>query len=275
MLGRKATTNLLWFIFVLVALFLAFTRLGPFGGILVTLFIVGFMLYRRRSTLYHNAARRRFTEGDTESALAMMKKAVLADPGDSTVHASCGFMLLKIGRMTEAERMLTIAGNVAKTAEEKFNVKSTLSLFLWKKGRLEEAIATLDEVMKKFTNTTTYATMGFFRIERGDVKDALAFNREAYAYNDKNPIILDNYATALMMAGEQEEARKIFEDLMKLSPTFPDAYYNYGRFLETAGEDEKAADMYQTAISKKFWHTSTVTREEVEFRLGELEAKNG
>lgn len=271
MLGRKSTSNILWLIFLLVALFLAFTRLGPAAGILLTLFIIGFMIYRRRSSLYHNAARRRFTEGDTETALVMMKKAVLADPGDSALHASCGFMLLKIGRMSESERMLTVAANVAKTPEEKFNVKSTMALLLWKKGRLEDAIAMLDEVMEKYKTTTTYATMGFFRIERGNVEDALAFNREAYAYNDRNPIILDNYACALMMAGDNDGALKIFEDLMKLNPTFPDAWYNYGRLLEVIGQNQKAVEMYQTAISKKFWHTSTVKREEVEFRLGELE----
>lgn len=274
MLGKKSTSSLLWFVCALLALFLAFTRLGTAGGILVTLGIVGFIFYRRRSTMYHNTARKHFTDGDTESAIALMKKAVLADPANSGLHASFGFMLLKIGRMTEAERMLTIAGNVAKTPEEKFNTKSTMSLLLWKKGRLDEAIAMLGEVMEKYKTTTTYATMGFYRIERGIVDEALAFNREAYAYNDKNPIILDNYATALMMAGEMDEARKIFEELMTQSPSFPDAYYNYGRFLEQDGNNDKAACMYQTAVGKKFWHTSTVTREEIEFRLSELETKN-
>ena len=60
---------------------------------------------------------------------------------------------------------------------------------------------------------------------------------------------------------------------MKLNPTFPDAWYNYGRLLEVIGQNQKAVEMYQTAISKKFWHTSTVKREEVEFRLDELEQK--
>ena len=87
MLGKKSTSSLLWFVCALLALFMAFTKLGTAGGILVTLGIVGFILYRRRSTMYHNTARKRFTDGDTESAIELMKKAVLADPANSGTHA--------------------------------------------------------------------------------------------------------------------------------------------------------------------------------------------
>ncbi len=275
MFKGKNNSDLIMYAIMAIALFLAFQYTGSAGGFLVLIFIIGYLFYRRRAGMYHRKARMMFLDGDLMGAIEKMKKAISAAAGDSLLHASCGFMYLKMGRVVDAERMLTIAMNVAKTADEKNHAKSTMCLLLWKKGKLDEAIEMLEEVNQTYKTTTTYATMGFFVIERGIVDAALAYNKEAYEYNSKNPVILDNYGTTLRMAGQLEEAKAIYEALMASPPTFPDAYYNYGKLLELLGEDGKALDMYRTASSKKFWYTSTVTREEVDRVMEDLEEKLG
>ena len=275
MFGRKSNSNLTFIVIALASLLIGFNFLGPIGGVAVLAVLIGWMFYRRRSTTFYRMARKRFEEGDMEGAKDQLRKSVGADPMNAIVLTSCGFMLLKMGNPIEAERLLTRAVNSAKTPEEKYNAQSIMSLLLWKKGQLDDAVTMLESVMENYKTTATYSTMGFYLIEQGNAERALTFNREAYEFNDKNAVILDNYGSALLMSGDRDEAIKIYEELIKLNPTFPDAWFNYGRLLETMGQDQEALRMYQEASRKKFWYTSTITRDEVEYRLQELEEKLG
>ncbi len=275
MLGKKANSNLMFIVIALCSLLIGFNFLGPLGGLLVLAALVGWMFYRRRASMFYRNARKCFEEGDMEGAKNQLRKSVQAEPQNSIILSSCGFMLLKMGNPVEAERLLTRAVTAAKTPEEKYSAQAMMSLLLWKKGQLEEAITLLSTVMENYKTSSTYSTMGFYQIERGNVEQALSFNREAYEYNDKNPVILDNYGSALLMAGEHAEALKIYEELIKLNPKFPEAWYNYGRLLEATDQDQEALRMYQEADTKKFWYTSTITREEVEENLRALEEKLG
>lgn len=267
--------NIVTAVLVLLALYLGFAQFGFFGGVTVLVMIIGWMLWRRRGVLHYKAVEKHFLSGDMENMRLHMKKAVDADPENAVLRASIGFLYLKTGSPVEAERMLSMAVAKAKKPEEKYNAQMMMSLLLWKKGQVNEAFELLETVMENYRTTAAYSTMGFFHLERGDAEKALAFNREAYEYNSKNPVILDNYGSALMMTGDNAGAMKVYDELMKLEPTFPDAWYNYGRLLEASDRDQEALRMYQTAASKKFWYTSTISREEVEIRLSELEEKLG
>jgi Tfp pilus assembly protein PilF len=273
--NMSSLTKFLPFLLMLVGLILAFNVLGPIGGVVVLIICIAWLIWRRRASLHYSAARNCFDTGDMETARVHIKKAVAAESDNSILRASCGFMYLKMGAPVDAERMLNVALSTAKTPREKYNAQTIMSLLLWKKGKLDEAIAMLESVMENYKTSTTYATMGFFMIARGNVKKALDFNREAYEFNGKNPVILDNYGSALIMDGAYEEALKIYGELMPLKPTFPDAYFNLARLFEALGRNQEALDMYQTAASRKFWYTSTITREEVDEHLEALEEKMG
>ena len=273
--NMSSLTKFLPFLLMLVGLILAFNVLGPIGGVVVLIICIAWLIWRRRASLHYSAARNCFDTGDMETARVHIKKAVAAESDNSILRASCGFMYLKMGAPVDAERMLNVALSTAKTPREKYNAQTIMSLLLWKKGKLDEAIAMLESVMENYKTSTTYATMGFFMIARGNVKRALDFNREAYEFNGKNPVILDNYGSALIMDGAYEEALKIYGELMPLKPTFPDAYFNLARLFEALGRNQEALDMYQTAASRKFWYTSTITREEVDEHLEALEEKMG
>ncbi len=273
--NMRSLSKMTPFLIMLIVLLLAFNLLGPVGGILALFACVVWLVWRRRASMFYSSARKCFDTGDMDTARAHIKKAVAAEPDNSILRASCGFMYLKMGSPVDAERMLNVALSTAKTPTEKYNAQTITALLLWKKGKLDEAIELLETVMENYKTTTTYSTMGFFMVARGDVKKAVDFNREAYEFNAKNPVILDNYGSALIMAGAHEEALKIYEALMPLNPTFPDAYFNCGRLLETLGRDQDALNMYQTAASRKFWFTSTITREEVDEHLEALEEKMG
>ncbi len=275
MFGKKVSTGLLSTIAMFVVVIAAFNLLGTAIGIVVMLFVIGWLFWRRRATLHYNTARKAFSDGDMEKARENAQKAMRLEPDQSIMQSSCGYMLMKMGRPVEAERALTLALNVAKNDEEKSQARLMMSLLLWKKGRLGDAFDMLEEVTQTYRTTATYSTLGFFHLERGDAEKALAYNKDAYDYNAKNTVIVDNYGSALLLADRPEEALEVYEILMGMEPAFPEAFYNYGRVLEALGRNEKALDMYRTASSKKFWYTSTITREDVERRLDDLEERMG
>lgn len=256
---------------MIVALFLAFRFVGVAGGVALLVVFIVYRVWKGRATAYYRAARRCFDDGDMDGVRNNIKKVVQAEPSNSVLLASCGFMLLKMGLPVEAERMMMTSENVASTSEEKYNAQTIRSLILWKKGKIEDAIEVLENVLKNYKTTAAYSTMGYFYIELGDKERALEFNKEAYEYNSGNQVIQDNYGTALFMAGNLEESKKIYESLIEANPAFPDAWYNYGRMLEAENMPDLALEMYRAASCKKFWYTSTITREEVDDKIKELE----
>ena len=275
MINKNMVQSLVTAGLILLALYLGFAQFGFLGGATVLVLVIGWMLWRRRGMLHYKAVEKFFLSGDMENMRLHMKKAVEADPENAVLRSSIGFLYLKTGSPVEAERMLSVAIAKAKKPDEKYNAQMMMSLLLWKKGQVNEAFELLETVMESYRTTAAYSTMGFFHLERGDAEKALSFNREAYEYNSKNPVILDNYGSALMMTGDNAGAMKVYDELMKLEPSFPDAWYNYGRLLEASDREQEALRMYQTAASKRFWYTSTISRDEVEMRLSAREEKLG
>ena len=100
---------------------------------------------------------------------------------------------------------------------------------------------------------------------------ALKFNQEAYEYNDSNSIIMDNLGQAYYLNGDYSKAAEIYEKLMAANPTFPEAYYNYGLVLLAMGKKEEALEMMKKALNYDFTYLSTVTKENVEEKIREVQ----
>jgi len=131
----------------------------------------------------------------------------------------------------------------------------------------------LEEVFATYKTTTVYGSLGYLMLLKGDLEKALAFNQEAYEYNDNNSVIVDNLALNYYLLGELDKAEEIYEKLMTKNPTYPEAYYNYGLTLEAKNKIDKALEVMEKALDFKFSFLSNVSREEVENKIQELKAK--
>lgn len=254
-----------------VVVLLSFVAFGPVVGLFVV--FIGFLLllWVSRATVFGILASRRLTANDDDGALKLMSLAVRSAPADVRLRASYAFLLLKFGHPEDAERELAKASSLVKTEQDRNTVRSNEALILWKKGDLAGAIALLEDLIGTFKTTAVYSTLGFFYIAAGDNEKALSFNEEAFRFNAENTVILDNLALSRHMNGDTAGAIETYRSLMEKKPTFPDAYWNYGSVLEAAGDLEKAAYMYRNALTFRFRYTNTITREDVETRLAELE----
>lgn len=213
-----------------------------------------------------------YMKGDPEKALKRLEAALKLNPTNYAMRGSYAWLMLKLGRTAEAEAQIDRALAEADIESIRNPLKVTKALVHWKKGELEEAISLLEDLIGKYKTSNVYGTLGFLYLEKGDLDKALSFNLEAYDYNNTSPVILDNLGCTRLMRGEYEEAREIYGKLIRLKPDFPEAFYNYARVLAHFGELDEAIYMCRTGLLLKFWNTSTVTREQVESYLSELES---
>jgi len=259
-------------IFLPIALvYLAFSLLGPVWGIIVLVLFAALAVFMNRQFIYQNSANRKYNNGDFDGALNDLKKAVSLNPRHAGVRGTYAYLLLKLGHTAEAAEQIDEALKNAVTDADKNSLTLTKALVLWKQGKLDEAISSLEKLLEVYENTKVYATLGFLYIEKGDMDKALEFNLKAVDFNDTNGIILDNLGSVYLYRGEYEKALGIYQKLMKLKPVFPEAFYNYARVLHKLGDTEKALYMTRHALTLRFWNISTIKREEVEAFLQELE----
>jgi tetratricopeptide (TPR) repeat protein len=265
---NKIAALLIRLIIPLVALYLAFTYLGTVGGIVLT---VLYLVIMNLPMIFNNLATRAYHSGDHEKALKRLETALKLGPKNYSIRGAYAWLLLKLGHTEEADVQIDQALSEAAREDIKSPLCVTKALVHWKKGEIDQAITLMEKVIENYKNSNVYGTLGVLYLEKGDLDRALSFNLEAYDFNNTNAVILDNLGCTRLLRGEYEEAREIYEQLMKLRPSFPEAFYNYARVLAHFGELDQALYMCRTALTLSFWNTSTITKEQVENTLKELE----
>jgi tetratricopeptide (TPR) repeat protein len=254
-------------IIVIIILFKIDTIVGLIGIVTFLLLII----VVNRNLIYRLKAQLEYGKGNLDNSIKWFANAkkVKAD-----VLVNYGFVLLKSGKLDESEQVLTKAMDKSSSSEEKNFAKSNLALVVWRKGDLDKAIEMLKEVILEYKNTAVYGSLGYLLIEKGDLDEALKVNLEAYEYNSDNAIIQDNLAHLYHLRGEMDKADNLFEKLMKKEPHFPEAYYDYALYLEDIGKVEEAKEMYNKSLSCSFNFNNTITKEQVQKALDNLNKLN-
>lgn len=252
--------------------YMAYSYLGPVGGIISLLLVLAFLVWKNRSIIYQNSANKKYLNGDFNGALNDLNKAVSLAPKSSGVRGTYAYLLLKLGRTEEASAQIDEALKTALPSDKNLLIQ-TKALILWKQGRIDEAISEMEDLLKVYENTNVYVVLGLLYLKKGDYDKALEFNLQAEDFNGSNAMILDNLGASYYFKGEYEKANEIYERVMKLKPVFPEAFYNYARVLDKLGDTEKAIEMAKHALTLKFWHISAADKEEVELFLEELKKR--
>lgn len=215
----------------------------------------------------------KYSKGDMNGALEWFGKACEEKKPNPKLVVSYGYLLLKMGKIQEAEKVLERLLHSKQSDEIEMNAKLNFALVLWKKGELDKAVDMMYEVYDNYKNSTVYGSLGYLLIVKGDLKKALEFNLEAYVYNDNDGIILDNLGQTYYLRGEFNSAMEIYKKLMALSPSFAEAYYNYGLVLMKIEQYEKALEMIKKSASYTLSSLSTITRDNINEKIEEIEKK--
>lgn len=68
--------------------------------------------------------------------------------------------------------------------------------------------------------------------------------------NDKDSFLQHALALEYIKIGEDEEARKLFNELLLREPTYVGSYYHLGKLLERKGDFEKAIRIYERGMEE-------------------------
>lgn len=127
----------------------------------------------------------------------------------------------------------------------------------------------IQEVHNKLKNTRTYALLGYLLIEAGDLDKALAFNLEAYDYDDTDAELIDNLAQTYYRLGDKENALKYFK-LAEENPDQISTLYHLGCLYQEKGDLEGAREMFNRALERDISAISSISRSQIEERLASL-----
>lgn len=212
-------------------------------------------------------------KGKTEEAMKLYAEAYAEGMNKARFLLPYSILLLRAGEFQKAREVLKkvekAPGGI--TPEQRNQMLTNYAVACWKEGRLDYAVELLQEVFKKGQNGSIYEVLGFLLIEKGDFEAALAFNQEAMAYDDEDPIVLDNLAQTYYRIGhDKEEARKWFEKAVRLKEDAIDTNYFLALYDIDEGRVEKARERLTIAGKGRFSPLNHVTKEMIAEKLASI-----
>lgn len=259
------------FIVILVSAFRQSTLLG--FALILLCFLVFVVI--KRAVIFQIIGRAQYGKGSLKKALFWYKRAYDTGVAKPQTIVSYAYLHLKNGNINLADEILESLSRRNLTHQDRLVLKSNYALVLWKRGELDKAIETLEEVIKDYETSNIYGSLGYMYIQRGDGEAAYDFNIKAYEYNSSNPVIQDNLGQVLYLKGNYDRAVEIYETLMESNPTFPDAYYNYALVLKELGQGDRALEKAVEAQNYELSFLSTVTKEQIQSLIDALERETG
>lgn len=247
---------------IVIVIYIAFQVHWMLGiGVIAGLLI--YAVYVNRPTMWALKANAAYVQGDLDKALALQEK-VYASRYRKPQHAiHYAFMLMKAGKPEPAENVLQETIRSVQSTDIKMQAKSNLATAYWLLNKRDEALSLLEEVYREYKTVTIVGNLGYFKLLH-DPESALAFNEEAYAYDDNDLTIVDNLAQNYYLLGRWEEAANVYEKVMAKSPRHAESYYYYARTLEELGRKEEAAEHAESAAERPLAMVTSITKEEVE-----------
>ncbi len=237
---------------------------------LLTIMVLLYFLIKNRSNLIARIAEYRYGMGNAESALKMYAFANKFGKLKFPHKVRHAYFTLKEGDTEGANRLFNLIGMEKLKPEERAVLKSSHALVMWKTGNVADAIEMLEYVSENFPSTTCYGSLGYMYAYSGNLHRALEYNKEAYEYNNTDPIIVDNIAYTYLCLKDYENAEKYYKELFALDPKFPEGYFEYGKYLVSKGEREEGIELVKKALNSRYSFLSMFTRRDV---LDYLEAQ--
>lgn len=253
----------------ILLLIIVFKQNSLYGfGVILILILIG--VFYSRSEIFAFIGNLKYKKGEYDDSIKWLRRAYNTKGCIIKYKNGFGYLLIKLGRIEEAEQILTEISNSKLTKDEGMLVKCNLSLLVWKKGNIYKAISMLQEVYKDFKHSNVYSSLGYLLILKGDLEKALQFNLEAYDYNDCSAVIQDNLGQNYYLLGQYDKAEEIYEKTLASNPSFPEAYFNYSLVLAKKGKLDKALELAQKSLDYQFTAIGTITKEAVILKIDEL-----
>jgi tetratricopeptide (TPR) repeat protein len=231
---------------------------------------MGFM-----TTFKANRAYRAHAAGNLEAAKAGYAAAFAEGLNNPKLLLAYAMLLLRAGDYERAAEVLRKADKAPGVLpDQKNQIIAHYAIAIWKLGRLDKAVELLQALFRKGKTGFLYGALGFLLIEQGDAEAALAFNREAVAYDDEDPVCLDNLAqTYDRLLNDKESARPYFERALKFKPGAIDSNYFLAQYDVEEGKPADAVAKLEVAVAGRFSPMNYATPAQIQAQLDALKAR--
>lgn len=240
-------------------------------GLIVLLAYIVYGCYKIRDEFFAFLGNKKYMEGKDEECYKWLKKAYETKKCTPKVQNAYGFILLKLGYIEEAEKVLENLANKKITKDEAMRVKANQALAVWKKGNVFRAIPMLEEIYSNFKNTNIYAYLGYLLIIKGDLEKALKVNIEAYDYNNTSSDIVGNISLNYYLIDELDKGKEICEKFIAQKPNYAQVNYIYALILEKQNNFAEALINMKKVIGSRKSILSDLTEEKLQDKIKELE----
>ena len=217
-----------------------------------------------------NAAKK-LAKGDTEGAMQLYQEAISEGLQDARQILTYTVLLIRAGRFQEARDLLVKIQKYPMSDDSRRQLFVNYASCVYKMGELQKGIDLLERQHAKQPSGLVYETLGYLYVEAGDYEKALAYNTEAYEYDDEDSITLDNLAqTYYRLGNDKETAKTYFEKALELRPTQIDTLYFLAQYDKEAGDKAAAREKLEKAAQGRFSPLNYATREMVQRELDSL-----
>ncbi|MBQ8541479.1 MAG: hypothetical protein IJ435_08415 [Clostridia bacterium] len=227
--------------------------------------------------LYMLSANSAYKKGAWKSAVEKYKKAYRTKRLSADMEIYCGYILLKEGDKKACEEIFEAVSKKQLTDRQKDSLDTNKAILLWKKGQLDEAIELLKAVWDRSPSVTAAGTLGALMLvkarETGDYAEALSFCESTNEQFTYERTIMANLGEAYYLNGQNEDALKVFGELMDCGSQAPAPFYYYALALLKAGCSEEAEEMLNLSLRQRFSALSTVSKKVVRAKLEEITAE--
>jgi tetratricopeptide (TPR) repeat protein len=173
--------------------------------------------------------------------------AVSLTAATSLVLAGCVVVTLRqIQHWRESE---TLFRHALEVTRDNYLAHLNLGTALDKKGRLDEAVAELEQALKLKSNyPEALNNLGSILSKQGRQEDAMRYYRQALSLKPTYAEAHYNLGLALDAQGALDSALSEYEIAVQLKPDYADAHYNRGILLGRQGRLEEALREFQTTL---------------------------
>jgi tetratricopeptide (TPR) repeat protein len=178
--------------------------------------------------------------GAKESAVALLRRAQEAFPGDFWINLSLG-MALRDGQRPQNEEGILFLTVAVALRPESAGARLNLGQVLQTKGRLDEAAVAFRKAIElKRDYAPAHNDLGLVLWKKGRANEAVAAYRRAIALQPDFAAAHFNLGLAFWQTDRPDEAINSFRRVIELKPDHAEAHCNVGGILRQQGEFAEA-----------------------------------
>lgn len=267
---NKSSLLFLLTIALLIATF--FIPMPQGARIAADFLIVGAFVFIRRGYVFFSQGAAYFKAGQEEKAMKKLRAAVRAGIG-AEYRISVASVFVQRGAVDEGIEILEKVLTEKNTVTDTNRAKIALSMGLWVKGDLKQAISLLEEVKEGgYADDNLYVNLSTYLLTDNQIDKAKKIVKEADEKGVALNAMEDNRGWLDIITGRWNKAEEKFDRLINDEcVAFPEPYVHGAQVAVHKNEPEKAKTYLSWCLARPFSTTSTFRTDYVKSLLAGIQ----